>query len=381
MVKKIYYSIITVSVIFAFFFAMFVFPNNTVELQTLADWTSNTVAITAGNGTENNPYVIDSAQKLAYMALQCNNNAGNFQSAYYIQTTNIDISTDEWVPINSFSGVYDGQGYTISGLKNTTRNRFSFFDILNSSSVIRNLGFTNVNINRSGWNNYAIAVLANDSHGIVENCFASGTIDISISGGTNGAQVGGLVKWIAEGRVSNCYVNLNINVDNYYFSTGDTHAGGICQQIDSGIIENCYSIGTLHVYGGYWKVAGIAAYPKGGTIRNCAVLINTCTDEDETKNDFYNQHPLRDEVGVTTENCSVVSSETLKNSASAPLSSWEWNTANAFPRTWGFVSDSNSEFYNQGYPQLRVFYENFQINFYDETGSTLYKSINLRYPQ
>lgn len=377
---KIFSLIIIIT--FCFLNAIFfLLPFNHNNETVYADWTSNTSAITQGDGTENNPYVIDSAQKLAYMALQCNNGAGNFQTAYYVQTTNIDISADEWVPINSFSGVYDGQGYTINGLKNTTRNRFSFFDVLTQTSIIKNLGFTNVNINRVASNSYDIAVLTNDSYGTIQNCFATGTINIDTNSlyAFNTLKVGGLVKWVANGTISNCYVDLDVSAINYLIAVRDTHAGGICQQIDNGVIENCYSIGNIYVYGGYWKVGGITAYPNGGTIRNCAVLSGSCKQSNNTKNDFFNQDSGGE--NTVTENCSVVAESVLKNSSSAPLSSWEWNQTNAFPRTWGFVSDSNSEFYNNGYPQLRVFYENFTVNFYNEDGTQLFYSTNLRYPQ
>ena len=361
------------------------FLTTTFSSQTVyADWSSNTSAITQGDGSQGNPYVIDSAQKLAYMAVQCNNNVGNYQSAYYIQTTNIDISGDQWVPISSFSGTYDGQGYTINGLNCSSRDRFSFFDILETGSVIKNLGFTNVNISRSNNNQLDLATLANDCFGTVENCFAQGTIIAKISSGLfHDIKVAGLVKWNANGTIKNCYVNMNITATNRTASSGSTEVGGICQQMDSGLIQNCYSIGPLRTEYGYYKISGIIAQPNGGTASNCAVLRDTCVDKNLTSTDYHNNVFNLENGNISTNypNTFVVSADDLKNMTASPLSSWEWNTSNAFPRTWGFVSDTGSSFYNNSYPQLRVFYENFAVNFYTEDGLTQLYSTSVRYPE
>ncbi len=361
------------------------FLTTTFSSQTVyADWSSNTSAITQGDGSQGNPYVIDSAQKLAYMAVQCNNNVGNYQSAYYIQTANIDISGNEWVPISSFSGTYDGQGYTINGLTNSSRTRFSFFDILETGSVIKNLGFTNVNISGSGRNNFHFATLANDCHGTVSGCFAQGSISVSPSGLGRDIRAAGLVKWISEGIIQNCYVNVSVTGNNVWATLGANQVGGICQQIDSGIIENCYNVGTISAKNGQLKVSGIAAWPNGGKIRNCVSLQGVCFQEGKDTGGLFYQEDTSEggtSVNSTVENSVVLDSASLKNSTASPLSSWEWNTSNAFPRTWGFVSDTGSAFYNNGYPQLRVFYENFAVNFYTEDGLTQLYSTSVRYPE
>lgn len=372
------------------------FLTTTFSSQTVyADWSSNTSAITQGDGSQGNPYVIDSAQKLAYMAVQCNNNVGNYQSAYYIQTADIDISGNEWVPISSFSGTYDGQGYTINGLNNSSSLTFAFINSFNSTAVVKNLGFTNVNIYRNYDHNSLpsgarvdVAVIANDFFGTIENCFSTGSISISYTqdGWVRNAdfRISALVKWVSGGTIRNCYTATNIYSRNYSLSTSENQAGGICQQIDSGLIENCYNTGTISVENGKLKVSGIAAWPNGGTIRNCVSLQGVCSQEGKTFGGLFYQEGTSEggtSVNSTVENSVVLDSASLKNSTASPLSSWEWNTSNAFPRTWGFVSDTGSAFYNNGYPQLRVFYENFAVNFYTEDGSTQLYSTNVRYPE
>ena len=93
--------------------------------------------ITQGDGSAENPYVIDSSAKLEYMAEQINAGSGNYSTAYYKQTCDISLSGITWTPINSFGGNYDGQGYLISGLYGTSNN-FGFISTITSTGVFCN---------------------------------------------------------------------------------------------------------------------------------------------------------------------------------------------------------------------------------------------------
>lgn len=72
-----------------------------------------------GKGTQLDPYIIDSAGDLAYIASQVA--IGKDLTVYCRQTAPIDLSAHNWYPIGTykyaFSGSYDGQAYQIMGLK------------------------------------------------------------------------------------------------------------------------------------------------------------------------------------------------------------------------------------------------------------------------
>ena len=81
--------------------------------------------------TKDNPYIIDTPKKLAWLAMQAQTkNIGG----YYEQTANIDLSQHYWMPIGTntyyFNGQYDGKGYLITGLKTAP-----ITDVSNSTSV------------------------------------------------------------------------------------------------------------------------------------------------------------------------------------------------------------------------------------------------------
>lgn len=348
------------------------------------NWTDNcSSAVISGGGTQNNPYVIDSAAKLAYVALQINNGVTQWNTAFYKQTTNIDLSEHYWVPMNTFAGYYDGQGYVISGLT-AESSQYQFALTKELSGTWINSGFKDVDINVSGQRkDYAVASLActATSSAVISGCFVSGTIyakpDRHFGQQTYDILIGGLAT-NSSATISNCFCYANISaVQPYVGATGASRVGGIVCNITGGTLSNCYSSGAHYVYGGYWKVGGIVAYPNNGTIQNCAVLTGTCTQASNSRNDFINDQ-YNNTKNATITNCSVVSAANLQTQAS-PLNTWNFsdNTTN---RIWGYPA-ANNEFYNQGYPALRVFYESFTVVFFNDTNTAVISSQTTRYPE
>ena len=269
---------------FIFFFSLaicgcsFLFSSNTISKVEAAsgNWSDNcSSAVITGGGTQNNPYIIDTAVKFAYIAWGINNGYSQWNTAFYKQTANIDLSEHNWVPMNTFAGYYDGQGYTLSGLTcDSSLTQFAITKELSGTWI--NTGFTNVNINVTGQRaHYYISTLAitTTSTSTISGCFVTGTIyakpDRHVGQQTYDIFCGGLVVNSA-GTILNCYSTANISSDQpYLVANAHTRAGGITANIIDGKISNCYSSGSLYVYGGFWKIGGIIAYPNKGTIENC----------------------------------------------------------------------------------------------------------------
>lgn len=377
---------------FIFFFSLaicgcsFLFSSNTISKVEAAsgNWSDNcSSAVITGGGTQNNPYIIDTAVKFAYIAWGINNGYTQWNTAFYKQTANIDLSEHYWVPMNTFAGYYDGQGYVISGLT-AESSQYQFALTKELSGTWINSGFKDVDINVSGQRkDYTVASLActATSSAVISSCFVSGTIyakpDRHVGQQTYDILIGGLAT-NSSATISNCFCYANISaVQPYVAATGASRVGGIVCNITGGTLSNCYSSGAHYVYGGYWKVGGIVAYPNNGTIQNCAVLTGTCTQASNSRNDFINDQ-YNNTKNATITNCSVVSAANLQTQAS-PLNTWNFsdNTTN---RIWGYPS-SSSVFYNNGYPALRVFYETFVVKFYNEAGTTLISTQTTRYPE
>ena len=164
-------------------------------------------------------------------------------------TLNGDINlTSNWTPISTYSGTFDGNGHTISGMTITeaTSNNIGF--IAQLSGTVKNLGLANVNIDIST-DSYANvgAVAAQVTDGTITSCYSSGKISVKITGASKYPCVGGIAG-IMSGRNSNIktsYSTANLS------ATGDNdntvYAGGIIglNQSAGNITECYYSTGTI----------------------------------------------------------------------------------------------------------------------------------------
>ncbi len=98
-----------------------------------------------GAGTAQNPYLIETAGDFAYLTSTSTIWNGN----YFSLQNNIDMSNKTWVPIgnenNPFSGVFDGNGFTISNLTSSYLNAFSSIGLFGQTqnAVIKNLTIEN----------------------------------------------------------------------------------------------------------------------------------------------------------------------------------------------------------------------------------------------
>ncbi len=172
-----------------------------------------------------------------------------------------------WNPIGSnnvygataFSGIFDGNGHTIKGLRIdlNNSNRPSGVGIVayvglfaKVTGTVRNLHMTNVDVTHryyysSSSNEYcgAIAAVVSKS-GTIENCSVSGTV----TGNTSYCYAGGLVGY-NSGKINSCY-NEAIVTCPYAGGIAGYHSG------EDAVISNCYNKGN--VYGSY--AGGIAGY-------------------------------------------------------------------------------------------------------------------------
>lgn len=233
------------------------------------------ILFSGGEGTELSPYLI--SNKMDLKNLMENVAINNLWDKYYKQTTNIAFEAADfesggdfynegkgWSPIGTdiapyFTGSYNGQNHTISGLyiNSATEYYQGFFGSLGAGANIENLGVIDVNIT----GNYATGGLAGTNRsGTIRNCYTSG----NVSGTSH--RVGGLVGSNDGGTISNCHSSVNIignEIDNggligfnttstiiACYSTGNvsgtTNTGGLIGQNTSfSTITNCYSTGNV----------------------------------------------------------------------------------------------------------------------------------------
>ena len=96
-----------------------------------------------GSGTEEDPYLIRSAEDLWYLAA-CFNDSDEYQnpylSCYYRLEADVDLGGRAWTPLRELRGGFDGAGHTISGftIRDTTeQSYYGFFSAV--SGTLENL--------------------------------------------------------------------------------------------------------------------------------------------------------------------------------------------------------------------------------------------------
>ena len=101
-------------------------------------------SVLEGQGTAESPYLIRTAGDLGYVSFN------HKRGAYYALQNNIDLIGRTWQPIggvgNPFSGVFDGNGYTIYNMTCSLQEQFSYHGLFGNTSnaVIKNLNIQNV---------------------------------------------------------------------------------------------------------------------------------------------------------------------------------------------------------------------------------------------
>ena len=216
---------------------------------------------------------ITTAQQLKQLADEVN--AGDSKSdKTYLLANDIDLSGyPDWTPIGRFdppddmlpfSGVFDGQGYSITGLKisgnEDARGLFGY----TYSGAIRNVVIRNPEIEGKDQVGALVGYQAYSNQGI-KNCAVIGG---KIQGRSH---VGGLVGYMEESPVQNCYSTCEVVAMDFY-------AGGIVgdhRVVAS--IRNCYATGNISgTYSG--GIVGVAQ-----DVKRCVALGQTVTGKSSNR--------------------------------------------------------------------------------------------------
>lgn len=153
----------------------------------------------------------------------------------------IDLTSASWSPVSAFSGEFDGQGYTISGLTQP------IFATIGAGGKVRNLNL-DVNI----VNTDITGGIAGRNDGSIENCTVSGTIQSEMGEYTGG------IAGINASSIKGCIVSADVK--------GGMASGGIAGFTTGAQITACCFVDG-NVEGEY--IGGIAGAVAGGTVTAC----------------------------------------------------------------------------------------------------------------
>jgi hypothetical protein len=263
-----------------------------------------------GSGTENDPYLIRTAEQFIAIGATQSDWSKHFQLradidlSEYADTAYNIIGTG---PSNeSFKGVFDGNDHKIFNfsLRSARQQYTGLFGYV--SGQVNNLGLINPDIFSQG--SHVGALVGYLGFGTITSCYAK---DANISGDDNiggligtcngivyksystgsvagDSFVGGLIGLVDDGTVNTSYSRANVSghrevgglagktldeesvINNCYASgsvIGNTYVGGLAGQVERGRTFNCYSTGSVS---GDQYVGGFTGYIRVlGSVINC----------------------------------------------------------------------------------------------------------------
>ncbi|RHP00684.1 hypothetical protein DWZ96_19180 [Clostridium sp. AF36-18BH] len=235
------------------------------EGETVDTWDGTAVAFTQGRGTKEEPWLIENAEQLAYLAQQVNNGT-DYQRVHFRLVSDLDLSGKEWTPIgtdgNPFWGGFDGGGHTITGMKITGKEASyvglfgECHNFTTASSYIKSVTVKGANISGKSFVGAIAGVGAN-----ISDCYS---IENTICARR---QVGGVCGSLI-GNISGCYNSSSVS--------GISTAGGIMGtasyegNVGNGVVQYCYNIGAVTVSQQDSYVGGITgASANRYDISNC----------------------------------------------------------------------------------------------------------------
>ncbi|MBW8015660.1 MAG: hypothetical protein FVQ82_05700 [Planctomycetes bacterium] len=264
-----------------------------------------------GAGIETNPFLIEDMADFNTFADPNNSETYLAEGVYTKLACDPNLATETYTKsvIGYFSGIFDGDGHTISNITinitESDHDDFGLFRGISSNTAqVKNLDVLNCNITNT--THFRIfGLLCGYNGGTIDNCHASGSIN-------GGITLGGLCG-VNTGTISNCNTSVSITgwgmlgglcganefggkitfsyadgsvtgndfigglsgknfgeISKSFSSvsvTGDFLPGGVCGvNSNPGKIENCYATGAVH--GTTGPAAGFCGM-NDATITNC----------------------------------------------------------------------------------------------------------------
>ena len=291
----------------------------------------------AGSGTSGDPYIISSADHLAYLRDFVNTGAANakYANTYFKVTADLDLSAyNPWTSIgvatvtlgtgnnagsptlsgNYFAGVFDGGGYTISNMTiNATATvpaggNVGLFGVIGGAAAvpaeIRNVALdascsvTRVTATSSATTSWGVGSLVGYMYNcaLVEQCYSLATVVVTAPLTNTVVNAGGLIGCAAMGQpqtngrrmnIKKCFFGGNISSTSGG-SIGGDYVGGIVGRTDINLggtgnpsdnilyVNECFNFGYVSGNNFVGGIAGSAYISMGTNSKTFYVAVTNC---------------------------------------------------------------------------------------------------------
>ena len=224
-------------------FRAYIETPNTSASESLEIITQGGSADITGDGTKANPYQIKNKADLDYFVDKVNTKTPNacavlmadikYNGEAKLLDDNGNINSgsfDSWRPIgnstNSYSGEFNGNGHTISGLyiNDENKEKIGLFGKVTSGAHIHNLGIKDSYFKGK---DHVGGICGDFVNGTIENCWSE--VAIYVATGDGGGLTGSV---LTDAVLKDCYTISSVD--------GAGSRGLVCGAL-TGTIENCYA--------------------------------------------------------------------------------------------------------------------------------------------
>lgn len=181
-----------------------------------------------------------------------------FENSDFISHGDYYNNGKHFIAMDTFNGVLDGCGHTISGLVG------DYGIVRSNSGTIKNINMDNANLTAEG--------ICGNNYGLVENCKLSNSqVEDGIVGVNDDR---GIIRYCSSesSNVGICdenYATIDSCINNSSLSNSNYRMGGIAN-FSSDLIKNCINNGDIsNNYNSFGDTAGICGEDYYGEIYNC----------------------------------------------------------------------------------------------------------------
>lgn len=318
-----------------------------------------------GEGTQDRPYVIVTADQLAFVG-----RASALWEKFFVLVSDLDLAGVSVFQIGvsegtGFAGIFNGNGHVINNMGRQTDDRtvqpHGLFGYVSSGGRINNLNLRNAMI-RGGDNSQNLGILADVNYGNITNCHAYG----SVIAGSQSSSLGGLVGQ-NRGTLDSCsavaivtggdqsmliggLVGENWGILIACRSTSRVSAGNESRSIggltgsndgnNKAKIADSYSDGSITAGNNCRSLGGLVGTNFGGKIINsyAATTISPRSGSEEVGG-LTGNSPDEDIFGAEITNCyflNMSEGSGLNNGAGSPLTNDQIQHKSSF-QGWDFT--------------------------------------------
>ncbi len=224
-------------------------------------------------------FTISTAYQLAGLA-ELVNGGNNFAGKTVKLGADIYLSGCEWTPIgtakaNSFSGTFDGQNKTISGLYISGGINYAGLFGCVQNATVKNVTVQNVSISGNWYVGAIVGRSADSTTGtVISDCNVTG--NIAISGYADVGGVIGVTYGNPEGSgdlIDNCHVSGTIAISGTGAYIGGILGNAFCTKVTNSSVNGLSEMGESSIFCDQSYTGGIIGFTEeyGLVLQNCSV--------------------------------------------------------------------------------------------------------------